>query len=49
MVNNKGFVAQELPEKEMEMLYKMLGKIPPKMKTRNQKPKGWNLRFIGIE
>lgn len=49
MVNNKGFMAQELPEKEMEMLYKMLGKIPQKNKTSQEKRKLWNLKFIGEE
>lgn len=49
MANDKGFMAQELPEKEMEMLYRMLGKIPPKKKTIHQKRALWNLKWDSVE
>lgn len=30
MATNKFFLARELPEEEMKMLYSLLGKTPPK-------------------
>lgn len=33
MRTNHAFMAQELPEEEMKMLYSLLGKTPPKTKS----------------
>lgn len=49
MANGNGFMAQELPEKEMEMLYRMLGKNLPKRNSAHQKVRLWNFKFNKVE
>ena len=45
MATNKSFMAQELPEEEMKMLYSLLGKTPPK--TKEPQPRSRiNFRFM---
>lgn len=44
MTTNHAFLAQELPEEEMKMLYNLLGKNPPN--TKNPQPRfRLNFRF----
>jgi hypothetical protein len=45
MATNKSFMAQELPEEEMRMLYSLLGKTPPKTHEPQQKAR-FNFRFM---
>lgn len=45
MANSDGFMAQELPEKEMEMLYRLLGKKLPTGNNPRQRVRPWNLKF----
>jgi len=42
MEKNVRFMAQELPENEMEMLYSLLGKRPVMKKRIKQKSHFWN-------
>ncbi len=42
MDNNARFMAQELPENEMEMLYSLLDKEPVKNKSTKRKSRLWN-------
>lgn len=44
MKTNHAFMAQELPEEEMKMLYSLLGKNSPKTKNPRQKFR-LNFRF----
>lgn len=37
MKSNHAFMAQELPEEEMKMLYSLLGKTPPRKKEQSSK------------
>lgn len=37
MKTNHAFLARELPEEEMKMLYKLLGKNPPKSENPQRK------------
>ncbi len=44
MEKNVRFMAQELPENEMQMLYSLLGKGPAKIKSLKRKSRFWNWR-----
>jgi hypothetical protein len=49
MANHDGFMARELPEKEMEMLYRLLGKNLPEGNNPRQRVCLWNLKFNRVE
>lgn len=44
MENNVRFMANELPENEMKMLYSLLGNVPVKNKSQKRKSRFWNWR-----